>query len=101
MGRNVMTTRIGSARIGATFTAELRRAPACTAQFRIARRTSAAWTLGIPRNPAGDGATCVFAHFSNAYVENAFTLTLLDSRRLRLVGLNRGVRVQATLTRQK
>lgn len=100
IGRNVLTLSIGSARVGATFAAELPLAPACTAQFRIAKRTATAWVVGIPRTPRGDGTLCVLAGFSDIYTQNAFKLTLLDSRRLRLVGLSRGVRIQATLFRQ-
>jgi hypothetical protein len=101
IGRNVLTLRIGSARVGATFGAELPRAPACTARFRIAERTRIAWIAGIPRTPSGEGTQCVLAGFTDIYTKNAFKLTLLDDRRLRVVGLSRGVRVQATLFRQK
>ena len=97
IGRNVLTLRIGSARVGSTFIGELPRAPACAARFRIARRTSTAWIVGIPRTPSGEGTQCVLAGFSDGYTRDAFNLTLLDNRRLRLVGLSRGVRVQATL----
>jgi hypothetical protein len=100
IGRNVLTLRIGSARVGATFKAELPREPACTAQFRIAKRTPTVWVAGVPRTPSGDGTDCVLAGFSDNYTENAFKLTLLDNRRLRVVGLSLGVRVQATLVRR-
>ena len=98
IGRNVLTLRIGSARVGSMFKGELPRPPACTAQFRIAKRTDAkTWVVGLPRTLAGDGANCALAGFSDAYTKDAFKLILLDNRRLRLVGLSRGVRVQATL----
>ena len=98
IGRNVITLRIGSARVGATFKAELTRSPACTAGFRISKRiTPTVWIAGIPRIPAGDAYACALAGFSDAYTVDAFKLTLQDGRRLRVTGLSRGVRVQATL----
>jgi len=102
IGRNILTLRIGSARVGATFKAELPRSPKCTARFRISKRlTPTAWVAGIPRSPAGKGAACVLAGFNDAYTPDAFQLFLLNNRRLLLVGLSQGVRVQATLFRQK
>src|SRR5687767_5809578 len=61
IGRNVLTLRIGSARVGSTFSGELPRAPACTAQFRISKRIIKpnSWIVGIPRAPSGDGRQCV------------------------------------------
>ena len=102
IGRNVLTLKIWSARVGATFKAELPRSPACTARFRITKRLApTAWVAGIPRSPAGNGGACVLAGFNDAYTPDAFQLFLLDNRRLLLVGLSHGVRVQATLFRQR
>jgi hypothetical protein len=101
IGRNVLTLRIGSARVGSTFAAELPRSPACTARFRISKRLTIpprVWVAGIPRSPSGDGRQCVLAGFWDGYTKDAFKLTLLDGRRLRVTGLSFGVRVQATLT---
>jgi hypothetical protein len=100
IGRNVLTLRIGSARVGATFKAELPREPACTAQFKISKRTPTAWLAGIPRTPSGEGTNCGLAGVTDIYTKNAFTLTLLDNRRVRMMGLSRGVRVKATLFRR-
>lgn len=101
IGRNALTLTVGSVRVGSTFKAELPRAPACTAPIsRVAGRTPTGWVAGIPRIPAGDGAQCVLAGFGDADTMNAFKLTLFDNRRLRVVGLSRGVRVQATLFRR-
>ena len=95
---SALTLRIGSARVGATFNAELPLAPACTAQFRISKRlTPKTWVVGIPRTLGGDRTQCVLAHFTDLYTRDAFKLELLDTRRLRLVGLSRDVHVQATL----
>lgn len=40
IGRNVLTIRIGSARVGAMFKGELPRSPACTAEFRITKKVT-------------------------------------------------------------
>jgi hypothetical protein len=101
IGRNVLRVAVGSARVGSTFRGELLLPPTCTAQFRIAKRTAPrTWVVGIPRIPSGGGAQCVLAGFSDAYTRDAFKFILLDSRRLRVTGLSRGVRVQATLIRR-
>lgn len=102
IGRNVLTLRIGSARVGVTFKGELQRPPACTAQFRISKRIAArTWGVGLPRTPAGDGVNCVLAGFSDGYTRDAFKFVLLDNQRLRVTGLSHGVRVQATLFHPK
>ena len=90
---------VGAAVICAgAFNAELPLAPACTAQFRISKRlTPKTWVVGIPRTLGGEGTQCVLAHFTDLYTRDAFKLELLDTRRLRLVGLSRDVHVQATL----
>jgi hypothetical protein len=101
IGRNVLTARIRSARVGAIFTGTLSRSPACSAQFRIAKRLAPkTWVVGIPRTPEGDGANCVLAGFSDVYTRDAFRFVPLDNRRLRVTGVSRGVRVQATLLRR-
>ena len=43
----------------------------------------------------------MLAGFNDAYTQDAFQLFLLDNRRLLLVGLSHGVRVQATLFCQR